>query len=161
MLGSALAGYRYVHFAVHGVIDTDLPALSRLVLSQVDAAGRPLADGSLRLHDIYDMRLDAQMVVLSACDTALGQEIRGEGLVGLARGFMYAGARRVVASLWRVQDRATATLMERFYQGLLEGAPRAGRRPAPGPARHDLRELMAQYAFPYYWAGFVLQGDWR
>ena len=160
VLGSALADYRYIHFAVHGVIDTDYPALSRLVLSQVDAAGRPLVDGSLRLHDIYDMRLNAQMVVLSACDTALGQEVRGEGLIGLARGFMYAGARRVVASLWRVQDKATATLMARFYQGLFE------RHLEPADALRQAQLAMlsdadGSYAFPYYWAGFVLQGDWR
>jgi len=160
ILGTSLEGYRYIHFAVHGVIDSDFPALSRLVLSQVDAAGRPVADGSLRLHDIYDMKLDAQMVVLSACDTALGQEIRGEGLVGLARGFMYAGARRVVASLWRVQDRATATLMERFYRGLLE----EHRDPADALRQAQLAMLSedgGRYSFPYYWAGFVLQGDWR
>lgn len=160
VLGSALEGYRYIHFAVHGVLDTDFPALSRLVLSQLDAAGRPVEDGSLRLHDIYDMQLDAQMVVLSACDTALGQEIRGEGLVGLARGFMYAGAQRVVASLWRVQDRATATLMERFYQGLLK----EHRAPADALRRAQLAMLSdgdEHLAFPYYWAGFVLQGDWR
>jgi len=160
VLGTHLTGYRYVHFAVHGLIDADYPALSRLVLSQVDGTGQPLADGSLRLHDIYDMRLDAQMVVLSACDTALGQEIRGEGLVGLARGFMYAGAHRVVASLWQVQDVATAPLMEDFYRGLLE----EHHTPADALREAQIAMLTAddgRQAFPYYWAGFVLQGDWR
>jgi len=106
------------------------------------------------------MQLDADMVVLSACETALGREIRGEGLVGLARGFMYAGAERVVASLWQVQDRATAELMERFYRGLLQ----EGRRPADALRRAQLEmisESGGRYSFPYYWAGFVLQGEWR
>ncbi len=160
VVGSRLSDYLYIHFAVHGVIDTDYPALSRLVLSQVDGEGRPVADGALRLHDIYDMHLNAQMVVLSACDTALGQEVRGEGLIGLARGFMFAGAQRVVASLWRVQDEATARLMARFYKGLLE----EHRNPADALRRAQLAMLAdddGRYAFPYYWAGFVLQGDWR
>jgi CHAT domain-containing protein len=106
------------------------------------------------------MNLDAEMVVLSACETALGREIRGEGLVGLARGFMYAGAERVVASLWQVQDRATASLMERFYRGLLQ----EGRSPADALRQAQLAMLSdsdGRFSFPYYWAGFVFQGDWR
>lgn len=161
VMSGRLEGYRYVHFATHGVIDTSRPQLSGLVLSLVDDAGNPRADdGFLRLHDIYRLRLDAEVVVLSACDTALGREVRGEGLVGLTRGFMYAGARRVVASLWEVQDLATARLMERFYRGLIEG------RLAPADALRQAQiEIMSDpdqaLDFPYYWAGFVLQGDWR
>lgn len=159
--GGELSGYRYVHFATHGVIDTHYPKLSSLVLSLVDRNGAPDGNGFLRLHDIYGMDLeDADMVVLSACETALGQEIRGEGLVGLTRGFLYAGAERVVASLWQVQDRATADLMERFYHGiLLEGrAPADALRQAQLAIRTSER---GRLAFPYYWAGFVLQGEWR
>ena len=161
VLSGALSGYRYVHFATHAVVDTQYPQFSRLVLSLVDFEGRPREDGFLRLHDVYGLELDeAEMVVLSACDTALGREIRGEGLVGLTRGFLYAGAERVVASLWQVQDLATARLMEHFYRGVLE---------AKLPPAEALREAQlailedpdGTFAFPYYWAGFVLQGEWR
>ena len=97
-------------------------------------------------------------MVLSGCETALGKEVRGEGLVGLTQGFLYAGARQVVASLWRVEDRATAELMSRFYHGLLvEGrTPAAALRLAQLAVRKDKR-----WRSPYYWSGFVLQGDWR
>lgn len=157
----ALSGARYVHFATHGTIDTEHPQLSSLVLSLMDRNGRPDRDGYLRLHDIYGLDLhDADLVVLSACETALGREVRGEGLVGLTRGFLYAGAERVVASLWRVQDVATADLMQRFYRGLLE----EGCTPADALRRAQLetrRSNQGSRAFPYYWAGFVLQGEWR
>ncbi|HUP43049.1 MAG TPA: CHAT domain-containing protein [Thermoanaerobaculia bacterium] len=161
VLSGALSGYRYVHFATHAVVDTQYPQLSRLVLSLVDSEGRPVDDGYLRLHDIYGLALeDTDMVVLSACDTALGRAIRGEGLVGLTRGFLYAGAERVLASLWQVQDAATARLMERFYRGLLvERLP-----PAQALRRAQLailEEPDGASAFPYYWGGFVLQGEWR
>ncbi len=161
VLGGALSGYRYVHFATHGTIDTRFPELSSLVLSLVDDKGRAHDHGYLRLNDIYGLKLDAtDMVVLSACETALGREVRGEGLVGLTRGFLYAGAERVVASLWQVQDRATARLMEHLYRGLLQ----EGKPPADA-LRHAqlavLDEPGGSLAFPYYWAGFVLQGEWR
>ncbi len=160
VLSGRLEGYRYVHFATHGVIDTSRPQLSGLVLSLVDDEGNPRSDGFLRLHDIYGLRLNAEVVVLSACDTALGREVRGEGLIGLTRGFTYAGAQRVVASLWPVQDRATARLMKHFYRGLI-----AEGRPPAAALRQAQIEIMSEPGhgldFPYYWAGFVLQGDWR
>src|SRR5262249_23725873 len=105
-----LGEYRIVHFATHGMLNNVHPELSGIVLSLADKEGRP-QDGFLRLQDIYNLKLPAELVVLSACQTALGKEIKGEGLVGLARGFMYAGAPRVVASLWKVDDRATSELM--------------------------------------------------
>jgi CHAT domain-containing protein/tetratricopeptide (TPR) repeat protein len=153
----ALARYRIVHFATHGLLNASRPDLSGLVLSLVDAEGRP-RDGFLRLHDIYNLRLPAELVVLSACQTGLGQEIRGEGLIGLTRGFMYAGAARVVASLWQVDDVATAELMRRFYRGML----REGQRPAAA-LRAAQVEMSREEAWhsPYYWSGFVLQGEWR
>src|SRR6185436_16596953 len=127
------------------------------VLSLVDERGRD-QDGFLRLHDIYNLHLPAELVVLSACQTGLGREIRGEGVVGLARGFMYAGAARVVASLWQVDDVATAELMRGFYRGIL----RDGARPAAA-LRVAQVEMWRKRAWrsPYYWAGFVLQGEWR
>src|SRR5262249_51172929 len=109
-----LDGFRKLHFATHGVLDSRHPELSGLVPSEYDQRGQP-QDGVLRLNDIYNLRLDADLVVLSACRTALGKEVRGEGLIGLTRGFMYAGAARVLASLWSVEDKATADLMGKLY----------------------------------------------
>jgi CHAT domain-containing protein len=157
VVGSTLEPYRFVHFATHARIDTEEPALSGIVLSMLDERGRP-RDGFLSLFDLYHLRLPADLVVLSSCRTALGKELRGEGLVGLARGFMFAGSPRVVVSLWDVQDRATAELMKRFYVLLLhEGKP-------PVAALREAQLEMSrseQWSEPYYWAGFVLQGDWR
>ena len=157
MLGDALEDYRIVHFATHGLIDSERPELSGLILSLVNERGAP-QDGFLRLPDIFNMRLNADLVVLSACQTALGKEIKGEGLVGLTRGFMYAGAPRVVASLWQVSDLATAELMKRFYAGMLQRHLPAGGRAARRAARDGQRSA---WASPYFWAGFVLQGDWK
>ncbi len=156
-LSGQLAGYRIIHFATHGCIDSRHPALSSLVLSLVDRNGRPV-DGFLRLADIYSLELHADLVVLSACRTALGQEMRGEGLIGLTRGFMHAGAARVLASLWSVDDRATAELMRRFYRGMLAG------KLTPAAALRAAQRSMAaepRWASPYYWAGFSLEGEWR
>jgi CHAT domain-containing protein/Tfp pilus assembly protein PilF len=152
-----LAGYRIVHFATHGVLDTSQPELSKLVLSQWNRKGER-QDGFLRLSEVYSLDLNADLVALSACQTALGQEIRGEGLVGLTRGFMYAGARRVLASLWSVDDRATALLMRRFYRHLLNDP-----LPAAAALRRAQLEMAAdpQWQSPYYWAGFSLQGEWQ
>ena len=156
--GEDIRRHRIVHFATHGLVDSVHPELSGIVLSLVDRKGRA-QDGFLRLHDIYNLQLDADLVVLSACQTALGKEIRGEGIVGLTRGFMHAGVPRVVASLWKVDDRATAELMRRFYEGML-----GPRRLPPAAALRAAQVEMAESATwgrPYYWAGFVLQGEWR
>jgi CHAT domain-containing protein len=152
---SRLEDYRDVHFATHGVLDTQYPDVSGLVLSLYNERGES-EDGFLRLNDIYNLRLRADLVVLSACRTALGKEIRGEGLIGLTRGFMYAGAARVLASLWSVEDRATAELMETFYRGML----REGLSPAAALRKAQLH-LAQKKKSPYYWAGFSLQGEWR
>ena len=152
-----LAQYRYVHFATHGLLDSQHPELSGVVLSLVDERGEQV-DGFLRLHDIFNLNLPAELVVLSACETGLGKEIQGEGLVGLTRGFMYAGSPRVVVSLWKVDDVATAELMTRFYQQILQ----KGLRPAA--ALRAARVAMwneATWHAPYFWAAFVLQGEWR
>jgi len=153
-----LGEYRIVHFATHGLLNNIHPELSGIVLSLVDEAGHQ-QDGFLRLQDIYNLKLPAELVVLSACQTGLGKEIKGEGLIGLARGFMYAGAPRIVASLWKVDDLATSELMKRFYQGLL-GPERL--RPA-GALRQAQLSIwkQKQWREPYYWAAFVLQGEWK
>jgi CHAT domain-containing protein len=157
VLSGRLGRYRIVHFATHAVPDPDHPELYGIVLSRVDVQGRPRDGGGiLRAHEIYQLHLPAELVVLSACQTALGRELRGEGLVGLTRGFQYAGARRVLVSLWQVEDEPTAELMRRFYQGLLARylPPSAARREAQLAILH-----LKGWESPYYWAGFVLQGD--
>ncbi len=154
----ALSSYGLVHFATHGCIDNRHPELSGLVLSQVDREGRP-QDGILWLKDIYDLHLNADLVVLSACQTALGKEIQGEGLISLTRGFLYAGSARVVASLWKVQDRPTFQLMKRFYGALLGKTPQSAAA-ALRQAQLDMAKDQ-RFASPYFWAGFSLQGEWR
>jgi CHAT domain-containing protein/Tfp pilus assembly protein PilF len=152
-----LARYRVLHFATHGLLNSQRPELSGVVLSLVDEQGQP-QDGFLRLHEIYNLRLGAELVVLSACRTALGREVRGEGLIGLTRGFMYAGAPRVVASLWGIDDRATAELMRRFYEGVLKG----GQRPAAALRAAQVSMWKeGRWRSPHYWAGFVALGEWR
>ncbi|MGH9835193.1 MAG: CHAT domain-containing protein, partial [Blastocatellia bacterium] len=152
-----LGRYRIVHFATHGLINSEHPELSGLVLSLVDENGRP-QDGFLRMHELFNLQLPADLVVLSACQTALGKEIKGEGLVGLTRGFMHAGAERVVASLWQVDDQATAQLMQSFYRGMLKEnlRPAAALRAAQIEMSRNSR-----WSSPYYWAGFVIQGEWK
>jgi len=157
VLEGNLKPFRVVHFATHGVLDTAQPSLSGLVLSQVGPDGEPQS-GFLGLHDIYNLDLQAELVVLSGCRTALGEEMQGEGLVGLTRGFMYAGAPRVIASLWPVEDRATARLMALFYQALWRDG-----LPAAAALRQAQLQLSAERRWrdPYYWASFILQGEWR
>ncbi len=152
-----LSQYQIVHFATHGLLNRTHPELSGVVLSLVDRQGKP-QDGFLQLHDVYNLDLPAELVVLSACRTGLGKAVWGEGLVGLTRGFMYAGARRVVASLWEVQDLATAELMKRFYGAML-GEKQM--RPAEALRAAQI-EMWKQkrWQSPYYWGGFALYGEW-
>lgn len=152
-----LSEYRVVHFATHGVINCQHPELSGIVLSTINERGGR-ENGFLQLHDIYALDLSADLIVLSACSTGLGKDVRGEGLVGLTQGFLHVGARSVVASLWRVDDRATAELMSHFYQGMFkEGLPPAA---ALGEAKKALWQEK-RWRSPHYWAAFVLQGEYR
>ncbi len=153
----ALADYRFVHFATHGLLNSQHPELSGILLSLFDEQGRA-QDGFLRAHEVFNLKLNAEVVVLSACETGLGKEVKGEGLVGLTRGFMYAGAPRVVVSLWSVNDAATAELMIRFYKGMLVDKlrPAQALQAAQVSLLNDKR-----YAAPFYWAAFTLQGEWQ
>jgi CHAT domain-containing protein/tetratricopeptide (TPR) repeat protein len=157
VMGGAVSKARIVHFATHGIVNSREPELSGLVLSLVDEKGAT-RDGFLRLRDIYALDLNADLVVLSACQTALGREIRGEGMIGLTRGFMNAGAPSVISSLWRVDDRATADLMKRLYGAMLRDGlqPAAALRAAQRSMAEDER-----WKSPYFWAAFELQGEWR
>jgi CHAT domain-containing protein len=153
---SELAEYRYVHFATHGLLNSAHPELSGIVLSLVDRHGR-VQDGFLPASDVFNLKLRADLVVLSACTSGLGKDIKGEGLVGLTRGFMYAGAARVLASLWKIDDAATAELMKRFYRGVLGHdrlSPAAALRAAQVSLLNETR-----WQDPRYWAAFVLQGE--
>jgi CHAT domain-containing protein/tetratricopeptide (TPR) repeat protein len=156
-MSAELSQYRIVHFATHGLMNSDHAELSGILLSMVDENGRP-QNGFLRLRDIYNLDLRADLVVLSACNTALGKEVRGEGVVGLARGFMYSGAKRVLASLWKVDDEATGELMKQVYQRMLAGnlSPAAALREAQVSMWRE-----KQWSAPFYWSAFTLQGDWR
>lgn len=151
-----LGQYQILHFATHGIANDKHPELSGIVLSLFDEQGRP-EEGFLQLHDIYNLNLSATLVVLSACDTGLGKDVNGEGLVGITRGFMYAGSKSVLASLWKVDDRATAELMSRFYKKMLKD----GARPAAALRAAKIEMLKQEHwRPPYYWAAFVLQGDY-
>jgi CHAT domain-containing protein len=147
---------RYVHFATHGMLDERFPLNSSLVLTiPENIEGRD--NGLLQAWEIFEqVRLDADLVVLSACKTGLGQEVSGEGLVGLTRAFQYAGARSILASFWNVDDRRTAQLMKRFYEHLQSGE---SKDKALQAAQVEL--LRSNAAHPFYWAGFSLIGDWQ
>jgi hypothetical protein len=150
-----LASYRILHFATHSILNDRHAGLSGLVLSLLDERGRP-TNGFLQPHEIYDLELGADLVVLSACRTALGRELRGEGFLGLPQAFVYAGAAQVLVSLWAIDDRATSVLMEAFYRALLE------RGMLSAAALREAQQAMRRterWSQPYYWAGFALQGD--
>jgi CHAT domain-containing protein len=152
-----LGQYQIIHFATHGILNTVHPELSGVVMSLVDEKGIS-QNGFLRLRDIFNLNLSAELVVLSACQTGQGQEIKGEGIIGLTRGFMYAGSKRVLVSLWKVDDQATAELMKRFYRGLLQEKLTATM--ALKQAQLEMSQI-PQWRSPYYWGAFVLQGEWR
>lgn len=155
--GARLRDYRIVHFATHGFVPERNPDLAGILLSTVDAAGRS-QEGYLSLPVIYNLDMPADLVVLSGCETGVGKLVRGEGMVGLTRGFMYAGARRVVASLWDVDDRPTAALMESFYREMLV----RGRTPAAALREAQLKiRRTTGWSAPYYWAAFGQYGEWR
>ncbi len=149
--------YRILHFATHGFLNQQNPELSGLVLSLYDREGNS-QNGFLRVIDLYSMDLQTDLVVLSACQTALGKETDGEGIVGLTRGFMYAGASGVVSSLWKVEDAATAELMKRFYRAMLKD----NKTPSDAlrTAQNELRKI-PRFRNPRYWSGFTLNGEWQ
>ncbi len=157
LLKTDLSQYAILHFATHGLLNPEHPENSGLVLSTITRDGRTVHP-FVGLQDIYTLRAPVDLVVLSACQTGLGKDIRGEGLVGLTRGFMYAGATSVVASLWKVKDDATAELMRLFYTEMLKN----GKTPAEAlrAAQNSIRQ-QPQWSAPHYWAGFTLQGEYR
>ena len=149
-----LAQYRMVHFASHGILNSQNPQRSGMVLSIVDDQGS-LQRSLLSTADAFNLKLSADLVVLSGCTTALGKEVQGEGLIGLTGGLMYAGAKQVVAGLWNVNDDSTALLMTHFYQGMLS----QGLSPVAALRSAQIKLWQSQnWQAPYYWAAFTLQG---
>jgi CHAT domain-containing protein len=147
-------GYRYLHFATHGFFNDAAPMYSSIVLAQPKEGPE---DGFLTAQEIFDLNLNAEMVVLSACNTARGEKRTGEGMVGLTWALFVAGAPSQVLSEWSVDDTSTATFMEQFYGGVVQGKSKAT---ALRQAALDLMED-GQHGHPYYWAPFILMGDWR
>jgi CHAT domain-containing protein/Tfp pilus assembly protein PilF len=148
--------YRVIHVATHGLLDADRPQFTGVVLSLV---GNKSHDGFLRTDEIFNLRLGSPLVMLSACETGLGKEKRGEGVLGLTRAFMYAGAPTVGVTLWSVADKSTATLMTDFYRRLFS----AGEVPASAALRDAQLAMISdkKYSAPFFWAPFVLVGDWN
>ena len=157
VVNSSLNQYRRLHFATHASLNEKQPALSGIVLSRFKEDGSP-RPGFLGLQDIYNLDLAADQVVLSACQTALGREIKGEGIIGLTRGFLYSGATQVVSSFWKVDDIATCDLMTIYYQGVLK----QGMSPAAALRQAQIKLWkQSRWRPPYFWAAFALHGDWK
>jgi len=152
--GESLDRYRFVHFAAHGLLNENAPQYSGLVLTLPSALRDAREDGVLQVYEVFNLKLNAELVVLSACETGLGKQLRGEGLIGLTRAFFYAGAEAVLVSLWKVADVSTAELMVRFYRHLKAGR---GKAEALRQARLELLE-QGRFVHPFYWAPFVLVG---
>lgn len=157
VLDPSIGQYSILHFSTHGILDAERPERSGMLLSVIDQQG-DLQRSLLSTPDTFNLNLSADLVVLSGCRTGLGKDIKGEGLVGLTGGLMYAGARRVVVSLWSVDDQATAALMSQFYKGVLQEKlpPAQALRNAQLEIRKNPR-----WQSPFYWAGFILQGEWK
>jgi CHAT domain-containing protein len=155
-MSSRIGTYQIVHFATHGFVDSEHPELSGMILTMVDSKGVG-QNGLMPLHDIYSLDLSSELTVLSACQTALGKDISGEGFLGLTHSFLSAGSKSVVASLWKIDDHATANLMTHFYKSLLQ----QGMSTSAALRAAKLKTMREkQWRAPYFWAGFVLQGEY-
>lgn len=150
-----LAKFNYIHFATHGTINDQKPDLSSLVLTK---GSNSAEDGLLQANEIFNLKLKADLVVLSACRTGLGKLVRGEGFIGLTRAFMYAGTPSVLVSLWSVSDISTATLMGEFYRNLVKN--KLSKTDALRKAQLNLL-VNEKFSHPFYWAPFILVGDWK
>lgn len=140
--------FRYIHFATHGTFDAEKPLSSGLLMSS-DSEN----DGMLTVGELYDLRLPADLVTLSVCETALGKVASGDDVVGFTRGFLYAGTSSIVSSLWKVDDKATSILMQQFYKSLKETDKRSALRTA------QLKVKDTYNSHPYFWAAFQITGS--
>jgi CHAT domain-containing protein/Tfp pilus assembly protein PilF len=148
--------YRFIHFATHGLLNNQQPELTGILFSMLDEKGNPQPKSLLRLGEVYNLKMPAELVVLSGCQTAIGKELKGEGLIGLTRGFMYAGSPRVAASLWKIDDAMTAEMMKYFYEAML-----VKKLPPAAALREAQKQMIRQKTAPFYWAAFIMQGEWR
>ena len=156
-LSDDVSDYRILHFATHGLIDLERPEISSIVLSQFDETGQK-REGFLRLQDIYALDLSSDLVVLSACQSGVGKEVKGEGMMSLNNAFLQAGAKSVLSSAWKVDDDATAEFMKRFYTNLIN------EKLTPAESLRRTQIEMAretQFKSPFYWAAFTVQGEYR
>jgi len=158
VINGGIDQYKVLHFATHGMINQERPELSGILLSLYDEAGAPQSGGLIRLQDVYGLKLHTDLVVLSACDTALGKDLKGEGLMSLNNAFLGVGAKSVVASLWKVDDNATRQLMTDFYNGLA-----VRKQSAPVALRNAQLKMYKDPRFrsPFFWASFAAQGDYK
>lgn len=152
-----LKDYQIIHFATHSLVDDKIPELSGIYLSQFNQGGESI-NGVLRLANIYNLDINAELIILSSCDSAIGQDVAGEGLISLSRGFLSAGAKSVIGSLWKVDDQATAELMNHFYKSLIND-----KMTVSGALRNAKLKMLAQkrWQSPFFWSGFVLQGEFN
>ncbi|HEY0461643.1 MAG TPA: CHAT domain-containing protein [Pyrinomonadaceae bacterium] len=152
-----IKNYQIIHFATHSIVNNEIPELSGIHLSNFKQNRLPV-NGLLRLQDIYNLNLNSELVILSSCSTSLGKNVAGEGVMSLSRGFIVAGTKSVIASLWKVDDEATAKLMQHFYESLAQPGN------SPSKALQIAKLKMAsqkKWQHPYFWAGFVLQGEYK
>jgi CHAT domain-containing protein len=148
--------FHYIHFASHGFLDETRPSRSGILFSRTPDSAE---SGVLRVDEIMRLKVNADLVTLSACSTGLGKLVNGEGILGLTRAFFYAGARNVAVTLWNVNDSATATLMASFYRNLNRGQPKAE---ALRQAKlRFIRGPQSMWCHPHYWAAFVIEGKGR
>ena len=147
----SLNDYKIIHFATHGLLDEDVVGRSGLVLTLDNDSQE---DGFFQVREIYNSRLNADLVVLSACQTGKGKLEKGEGVSGLSRAFLFAGAESVVVSLWNINDKSTALFMSHFYKYLVRGESKA-----EALRQAKLKMIQSKYSHPYHWAAFVLVGD--
>lgn len=157
VFAAEIADYRIIHFATHSLMNEEHPEMTGIAMSRYDKNGQQ-REGFVRLNDIYDLKLSADLVVLSSCNSGIGKEIRGEGIIGLTRGFLQAGSKSVLASAWKVEDNATAELMEKFYAALLTEKltpPQALRKAQIQMRQHP------RWQSPFFWAAFTVQGEYR
>jgi CHAT domain-containing protein len=158
-----LINYKYIHFATHGFVNSEKPELSGLLLAQVPDSTNEQNDGILYSGEIFNLKLNADLVVLSACETGLGQIKKGEGIIGLTRALLYAGAKNLVVSLWPVSDQSTSDLMIDFYKNLLSNkSARLSNSTRFAPLLQQAKLKMindAKFAHPYFWSPFILIGQ--
>lgn len=149
--------YQILHFATHSLVNDEIPELSGIFLSKFNKNGETVP-GALRLQDIYDLDINAELIILSSCNSAVGKDVSGEGLISLSRGFMSVGAKSVVGSLWKIDDQATAEMMKYFYTFIIYDKMNLSEALRTAKLKMSKQK---KWRSPYFWSGFVLQGEYK